>query len=135
MTSAGWKKQLEHAGVKFSDLPRYGRRIRLALEDAATVAATQGGVTQQTITKQLEPLAADASKMFTAYTDTAGTSVDYDWANPVTLVAVSNHTTGAVVDYPLLLCTDIGADDFNVNEEYLEARRNVSDLETDAPGL
>ena len=134
MTSAGWKKQLKHGGVKLSDLPRYGRRIRLALEDAATVAETRNSVTQQTITKQLEPLAGDASKMFTAYTDTAGTSVDYDWANPVTLVPVSNFSTGAIVDYPLLLCTDIGTDDFNVNEEYLEARRNVSDLETDAPG-
>ena len=134
MTSAGWKKQLKHGGVKMSDLPRYGRRIRLALEDAATVAETRNSVTQQTITKQLEPLNGDGSKVFTAYTDTAGTSVDYDWANPVTLVPVSNHTTGAIVDYPLLLCTDIGTDDFNVNEEYLEARRNVSDLETDAPG-
>ena len=134
MTSAGWKKQLKHGGVKLSDLPRYGRRIRLALEDAATVAETRNSVTQQTITKQLQPLAAGGAAVFTDYQDTAGTSVDYDWANPVTLVPVSNYSTGAIVDYPLLLCTDIGTDDFNVNEEYLQARRNVEDLETDAPG-
>lgn len=134
MTSAGWKKQLKHGGIKLSDLPRYGRRIRLALEAAATAAETRNSVTQQTITKQLEPKYADGNEVFDAYVDTAGTTVDYDWANPVTLVPVSNPVTGAIVDYPLILCTDIGSSDFNVNEEYLAARRNVADLETDAPG-
>lgn len=134
MTSKGWKKQLKSADVKLKDLPRYGRNLRLALEAAATTSETRNTVVQQTITKQLEPVNADGTAAFSAYDDTADTNIDYDFANPVTLVPVSNPSTGAIVDYPLILCTDIGTDDFNVIEEYLGARRNVEDLETDAPG-
>jgi len=134
MTVAGWKAQLKNADVKLRDLPRYGKNARLALEAAATTSETRNTVVQQVLDGHMQPVDASGSNLFTSYTDTAGTTIDYKFANPITQVPVANHTTGAVVDYPLILCTDVGSSDFNVIEEYLGARRNPTDLETDAPG-
>lgn len=135
--AAGWKTQLRHADVKLSDLPRYGRNARFALEaDATDVYTLTSGKTVQGLAKQFEPQDCSGADLFTSYTDTAGDAIVYTKANTVVTVPVPDPASGAVTDQPMVMISDgVTANQFEIIDEYLGSRRNVESLETDAPGI
>lgn len=135
--AAGWKTQLRHADVKISDLPRYGRNARFALEAAGTAVYTlTSGKTVQGIANQYEPVDCTGAPLFNSYTDTAGDAIVYTKANTVVTVPVPDPASGAVTDQPMVMISDgATANQFEIIDEYLGSRRNIESLETDAPGV
>jgi hypothetical protein len=135
--AAGWKTQLRHADVKISDLPRYGRNARFALEaDATDVYTLTSGKTVQGLAKNLSPQDCSGAELFNSYNDTAGDAITYSKANTIVTVPVPDATTGAVIDQPMVMIADgATADQFEIIPEFLGSRRNVETLETDAPGV
>ncbi len=130
MTSAGWKKQLKNSNVKMSELPTYGKRMRLAF-DRAALSTTSGKETQ--LDFHMFPLAADGSFIFSGYTDTSGDTIGYDEANEVTQVVIADPDPG---DEPVekrvtLANNGTHATAFDVVPAYIESRRNMSTEDAD----
>lgn len=147
-TTQGWHAQLRHAGVKLRDLPPYGKRPRFALE-AGSYVRNNAGLVGETIfeiaEKHLKPkLLPGGVSYFAPYTATDGDAITYraleppvvgsHAANMITQVTVTDGA-GTEANEPLVLvgATTI-ANEFNVIQEYLAARRGSPDVSIDTPG-
>ena len=134
MFAAGWKAQLKHAGIRLKDLPVYGRRPRVALEEAGAAAKTLGGKTFTELAKNYHPLTTeDGTTYFPGYTDTAGNTVTYDVANTIVEVAVTDPTGTATEEFACLMGSSMAAP-FQIVNQYNNSRRQPETLETEAPG-
>ena len=132
---AGWKAQLRHADVKLSDLPTYGRRPRFALNASSRATYTlTSGKSIEGLANNYSPQDCSGAELFNNYTDTAGDSISYKFANTVTTVAVDDGA-GNTTEQPMVMLADaVTPNMFEVIPEYLDSRRNMETLETEAPG-
>jgi hypothetical protein len=146
--SAGWKAQLKHAGVKLRDLSPMGRRARFGLsrhqitENERLVVGVPDPVFEISAIN-LQPLRAPGgSKYFSTYTSTDDKSVSYHSfpaptvddlaANQVTQVTVTDGA-GAESNLPMVMTGSVSGE-FNVLNEYMNARRQSPDVSIDTPG-
>lgn len=130
MTAAGWKKQLKNSNVKMSELPVYGKRMRLAF-DRAALSGVSGKESQ--LDMHMYPLDAAQASLFNGYTDTSGDTVTYSSANEVTQVVIADPDPG---DEPLEKRVTISnggthAAAFDVVPAYIAARRNMTTEDAD----
>jgi hypothetical protein len=147
-TTAGWKAQLRHAGVRLKDLPSYGRRPRFAMDTASVtrdITAITGeaiyGISGLHLGPRMSP---GGDNYFSPYTSTDGMSVKFRTldtpavgsvtCNMITQVTVTDGA-GTESQEPLVLTglyTVVG--EFNVISNYLQARRATPDVSIDTPG-
>ena len=100
-TSAGWKKQMRDAGIRQSDLSTYGRRLRLAFDDAAVDSDGKALHLLQPYNQASSTTDGNLTPVFTSYTDDAGTAVTYaDVASVTTLVIPSDAEGSAPMEMP-----------------------------------
>lgn len=133
MASKAWKAQLKNAGLKARDLPRYGKRLRTTLVGESldfTYSVSGRNIEALSPNLCLEPHDAAGADVFVDYVDTGGDTISYHDANPITRVAITDLSTGATTEQQMTLL-DVGADSFNIINEYFDSRRNVETLETD----
>jgi len=149
-TSAGWKAQLRHSGIKLRDLPTYGRRPRFGLSKFGiqqNTAAFSGETIFEISGIHLQPLQSPSgAKWFTDYEASDGTDVQYRGllipaagsvsANQITQVTVTAQ--GVVPEtssqMPLVLL-GTGATEFSVISEWMKSRRGVETFSEDTPGM
>jgi len=149
-TSAGWKAQLRHSGIKMRDLPTYGRRPRFALSRFGVVS-NQVAIADEEIFEisagHLQPLQGPGgSKWFTDYESSDGMDVSYRGlaaqalgslaANQVTQVTVTDQSTTpeTSAQKPLVLLGTT-APEFSVVSEWMKSRRGVETFSEDTPGM
>jgi hypothetical protein len=149
-TTAGWKAQLRHAGIKLRDLPPYGRRPRFALETGAVNKNTTGLAGEEIYEISSSHPKADLSpggnSFFQNYVATDGDTITYASLSPNAVPIAGSHaanmitqvtiTDGAGVEdnQPLVLSGAAVVNEFNVIFEYLQARRGTPDVSIDTPG-
>lgn len=146
-TSAGWKAQLRHGGVKLHDLSPYGRRARFALEGGSYYpdSTAVSGETIVTLSKaHMRPkMAPNGDNFFGNYTSTDGMAIYYKALDTPTAGSVSaNHITqvtvtdgaGTETNVPLVMSGVGISGEFNVIAEYMKARRQTPDVSIDTPG-
>jgi len=149
-TTAGWKAQLRHAGIKLRDLPPYGKRPRFSLETGAHTVNTTGLAGEEIFeisSSHPSPLLAPGGvSSFTEYTATDGDVIQYQSLSPNAVPVAGTHAAnmitqvtvtdgaGAEDNEPLVLVGAVVANQFNVIHEYLQARRGTPDVSIDTPG-
>ena len=135
MFAKGWKAQLKNAGIKLRDLPKYGRKPRVGYDASAVKAITLGGKTFTGLADEhMEPLMdASGTNWFIQYTDTAGNAVDYQQANTITEVAVTD-AAGVGSELAGVMLGTSTAGTFQIVNQYNLSRRVPETLETEAPG-
>jgi len=132
--SAAWKHQLKEAGIRMRDLSKYGRRLRIALDEGMSNSANGN---MQYVLDPKGALAAgddegDRVALFETYTTPDGTAVGYDSANEFTRVAIPDEA-GAGDSFEMNLALmghsdSVGANAyFGVVDEYLGSRGGVPD--------
>lgn len=129
----GWKKQLEHAGIKLSDLSPYGRRPRVALEEEGLNQATVHGKTIIQLANFLEPYRNDqygTALWFPGYNDAAGNAVAYEDANMLTDVAVDDAAGTPTFGESVMIC-GAAATEFRIVKQYNISRRNIPTTDTE----
>ena len=129
--SAAWKHQLKEAGIRMRDLSKYGRRLRLPLDEGMSASGT--GSMNATFAPQGSK-ASDGTviELFGEYTTPSDEAVNYDNANEFTRVAIPDEAgAGDSVEMNLALygySDAVGADNyFGVVDEYLSSRGGVTD--------
>jgi hypothetical protein len=146
-TTAGWKAQLRHAGVKLKDLPPYGRRPRFALETGSYVkngVAISGETIYEISSTHLSPMMKPGGDAFFGnYTATDGNAVYYKAlatpaagsfaANMLTQVTVTDGAGTETQNVLVMVGDDVGGE-FNVITNYMKARRQTPDVSIDTPG-
>lgn len=137
MLGSQFKKQLRENGIRISQLPTYGRELRLALQTGVGYTHGSGSdgfgtasLLNTGANKVYHALLPDGSEVFTDYTNTDGATVSYETANELTLISIPE--TAADGEPETVVCSLIGtsdhdANDFAVIPEYLGARRNAHD--------
>jgi len=149
-TSAGWKTQMRHAGIRSDDLPTYGKRARFALDRDGVVANTTfeaGELVFENSATHLQPkMTPGGSKWFPDYTASDGTVVSYRGlatpaagkiaANQVTQVTVTDQsvTPETSSQLPLVLLGTV-ASNFSVIDEWLNSRRSKESYSEETPGI
>jgi len=131
-TAVGWKAQMKHAGIKLRDLPTYARRFRCALEADAVNALPN----QQFLALHLCPDGADGTILFDPYISPDGGSVNYDNANDIVLLPISEDDPDEAYKACLLGATDAAGTTFGMVHEFLLSRRNMreeTDMTTEFP--
>ena len=131
-TAVGWKAQMKHAGIKLRDLPTYGRRFRCAFEAGAVNALAN----QQFLALHLCPDGADGTILFDQYLSPDGGAVNYDNANDIVLLPISEDDPDEAYKACLLGVTNAGATTFGMVHEFLLSRRNMreeTDMTTEFP--
>ena len=128
--SAAWKKQLKDAGIKLSDLSKYGRRLRIAFDSGMSLASTGG------LLDNFEPYGYNVSEnagepRMETYVTPAGTTVGYRTAAEFTRVTIPDEAGGDSVEMNLCLLGksgSVGANNyFGVLDQYLGSRGGVID--------
>ena len=128
--SAAWKHQLKEAGIRMKDLSKYGRRLRLPIDEGMSGAGTGA------MSNVLPPLGrktsdGNAVELFETYKTEAGDTVSYEGANEFTRIAVPDAAGGDSVEMNLALMgfsDAVGANNyFGVVDEYLGSRGGVPD--------
>jgi len=129
-TSAAWKKQLKDAGIKLSDLSKYGRRLRIALD--ADMSSSSNG----SLIDEFQPMGynvtegADEGRM-EPYTTPADSEVSYGLAGEFTRVTIPDEAGGDSVEMNLCLLGksgSVGANNyFSVIDQYLGSRGGIID--------
>jgi len=147
-TCAGWKAQLKHASIKLKDLPPYGRRARFALETDAYLKDVNALFPDHeiyTLSKlHLQPLMSPGGDpFFGIYTSTDNKTVRYQATNVgvagtlspnmITQVTVTDGAGTESQDVLVMVGDDV-AGEFNVINNYMEARRQTPDVSIDTPG-
>jgi len=128
--SAGWKHQLKEAGIRMKDLSKYGRRLRLPLDDG--MSASGDGSMYATF-PPLGMKTGDGAflELFADYKTPSGDTVSYEGANEFTRVAIPDADGGDSVEMNLALIgysDAVGANNyFGVVDEYLGSRGGVTD--------
>ena len=149
-TSAGWKAQMRHAGIRTKDLPTYGKRARYALDRDGVVANVVFDPPElifENSSTHLHPLQSPGGpKWFPDYTASDGTDVQYRGlatpaagsiaANQVTQVTVTDQsvTPETSSQMPLVLLGSI-ANNFSVIDEWLNSRRSKESYSEETPGV
>jgi len=149
-TSAGWKAQMRHAGIRTKDLPTYGKRARFALDRdgvVANVVFEAGELIFENSSIHLEPKQSPGGpKWFPAYTASDGTYVRFRGnavpaageisANQVTQVTVTDQsvTPETSSQMPLVLLGAVGGN-FSVIDEWLNSRRSQESYSEETPGI
>jgi len=149
-TSAGWKAQMRHAGIRTRDLPTYGKRPRFALDRFGVVANTvfqAGELVFENSSIHLQPKQSPGgAKWFPDYTASDGTTVSYRGlatpavtkiaANQVTQVTVTNQTVTPETSSQMpLVLMGTGATEFSVIDEWLNSRRSKESYSEETPGI
>ena len=128
--SAAWKHQLKEAGIRMRDLSKYGRRIRLALDDGMS-SSGDGSMVNVFPPEGRKSSDGTIVDLFEEYTTPAGDSVTYLMANEFTRIAVPDAAGGDSVEMNLALMgfSDAvsGNNYFGVVDEYLGSRGGVTD--------
>jgi len=149
-TSAGWKAQMRHAGIRTKDLPTYGKRARYALDRDAVTPNTvfeAGELIFENSSIHLEPkMDPGGNKWFPSYTASDGTRVRFKGlatplvgeiaANQVTQVTVTDQsvTPETSSQMPLVLLGTV-AGNFSVIDEWLNSRRSKESYSEETPGI
>ena len=131
-TAIGWKRQMKNAGIKLRDLPTYARRFRCAYE----LDAVATGVNNQHLANHLCPDGGDGSILFDPYLSPDGGSVDYDNANDIVLLPISEDDPDEAYKACLLGVTNTAGTTFGMAHEFLLSRRNMreeTDMTTEFP--
>lgn len=144
---AMYRKHLSNNGLRLSQLPKYGREMRLGLETgkgythgegsdgfaASATLATSG--TAYALPPRSGHVGGSGT-VFTSYTNTDGDSATFYNTNDLTLISVPETAADGepeTVVVSLLGTTDHGANDLALIPEYLGSRRNADDdVEVDA---
>lgn len=128
MTSAAWKAQLKHGGIKLSSLPSYGRRLRVGW-DRLGLNGTGAPVDEESwLNNQVHPLNGGNAEYTTGYTASDGTSVTFEQANEITQIVGADEVI-------LRVCIGTGSSTaaailtFGCWEEYLDYRRSSADVD------
>jgi hypothetical protein len=128
--SAAWKHQLKEAGIRMRDLSKYGRRIRLGLDEGMSTASS-GSMFNVFPPEGIKASDGSIVELFENYKTPAGDVVTYLNANEFTRIAVPDAAGGDSVEMNLAL---IGFSDavsgnnyFGVVDEYLGSRGGVTD--------
>jgi len=129
--SAAWKHQLKEAGIRARDISKYGRRIRIPLDEGMSA---HGDGTMYDIMTPIGISVSDASQndLFEAYKTPAGVTVTYEGANEFTRVAIPDEDgagDSSEMNLALLGYSDaVGANNyFGVVDEYLGSRGGITD--------
>lgn len=128
--SAAWKHQLKEAGIRMRDLSKYGRRLRLALDDGMSSSGT-GSMLNVFPPEGRKASDGTIVELFEQYTTPAGDAVTYLGANEFTRIAVPDADGGDSVEMNLALMgfsDSVGGNNyFGVVDEYLGSRGGVTD--------
>ncbi len=129
--SAAWKHQLKEAGIRMRDISKYGRRIRIPLDENMSAAGT-GSMSDVLTPIGLKVSDGGIVELFEDYKTPAGTTVTYGAANEFTRVAIPDELGGgdsAEMNLALLGFSDVvGANNyFGVVDEYLGSRGGITD--------
>ncbi len=129
--SAGWKHQLKEAGIRMRDLSKYGRRLRLPLDDGMSTSG-DGSMYATFEPKGVKVSDSNNVDLFEDYKTPAGDTVTYAGANEFTRIAIpdeENAGDSVEMNLALLGFSDaIGANNyFGVVDEYLGSRGGVPD--------
>ena len=131
-TAVGWKTQMKHAGINLRDLPTYARRFRCAFEASAVDTA----INAQHLAFHLCPDGADGTILFDPYTSPDGGTVNYDNANDIVLLPISEDDPDEAYKACLLGTTNGAGMTFGMVHEFLLSRRNMreeTDMTTEFP--
>ena len=129
--SAAWKKQLRDAGIKLKDLSKYGRRLRIPLDEGMS-AAGNGGMTDYFAPQAMNITdGAGEESWFETYVTPAGVNVTYAAAAEFTRFTIPDEAGGDSVEMNLKLLglseAVAGNAYFGVVDEYLGSRGGVID--------
>lgn len=128
--SAAWKHQLKEAGIRMRDLSKYGRRIRLALDEDMSTAAS-GSMVNVFPPEGRKASDGTTLDLFETYTTPAGDNVTYLNSNEFARIAVPDAAGGDSVEMNLALMgfsDAVSANNyFGVVDEYLGSRGGVTD--------
>ena len=149
-TSAGWKAQMRHAGIRTKDLPTYGKRARYALDRdgvVANIVFDPDELIFENSSIHLQPKQTPGGpKWFPDYEASDGTDVQYRGlatpaagsiaANQVTQVTVTDQsvTPETSSQMPLVLLGTV-ASNFSVIDEWLNSRRSKESYSEETPGV
>jgi hypothetical protein len=132
-TAVGWKEQMKNSNIRMSELPTYARRFRAAFN----FRSVDPGVDTQILKDHMCPDGCNTDRLFTPYYAPDSSTITYENANDVTLLALDDDALG---DYKAVLVgnTSSGAGGrfFGMIYEYLKSRRNMreeSDPTTEFP--
>ncbi len=129
--SAAWKHQLKEAGIRMRDLSKYGRRLRLPLDEGMSTSG-QGAMSATFAPQGVKASDGTTVDLFEQYTTPSGDAVTYEGANEFTRVAIPDEAgAGDSVEMNLALygfSDAVGANNyFGVVDEYLSSRGGVPD--------
>jgi len=129
--SAGWKHQLKEAGIRMRDLSKYGRRLRLPLDEGMSAHGT-GSMSATFAPRGIKASDGSMLDLFEDYTTPSGDVVSYDDANEFTRIAIPDEAgAGDSTEMNLALygfSDAVGANNyFGVVDEYLGSRGGVPD--------
>lgn len=131
---AMYAKQLRDNGLRRSQLPKYGRELRLALKTNAgyTHGAGADGYGQEAYlaSGNICPVDHAGDTVFASYTNSDGVSVTYSTGNELSTISIPEVTAAGepeVVVPSLIGTSDHDANDMAVISEYLGSRRNADD--------
>ena len=129
-----FKKQLRENGIRVSQLPKYGRELRLSLKTNAGYAHGEGndgfGQVAQPDSSTLRPVDSEGATLFADYTNSDGSTVSFGYGNELSTISVPETTASGepeVVVPSLVGTTDHDANHLAVIPEYLNGRRNAHD--------
>lgn len=146
MLGAMYKRQLRENNIRIGQLPKYGRELRLSLITNEGYAHSSGsdGFQEATLDdsgggKVFVPEDINGAGLFSAYTNTDGSSVTFFNSNDLTVLSIPLATADGEPKtvVPSLTGTSNHAENhLAVIPEYLSARRNAHDhveLDHDLP--
>ena len=133
MLGAMYSQQLSKNNIRRSQLPTYGREMRLALNTAAGYthgAGSDGFAGSATLASNLQPVNNGGTEFFADYTGSDGTTISYETANDLSLFSIPEATADGepeTVVPALIGTTNHDDNDLAVISEYLKSRRNQHD--------
>lgn len=129
-----FKKQLRDNSIRVSQLPKYGRELRLGLVTNGGYAqgsASDGfGQVAQPDSSTLRPVDSEGNTLFADYTNSDGSTVSFGYGNELSTISVPEMTADGepeVVVPTLTGTSDHGENHLAVIPEYLNGRRNAHD--------
>ena len=136
MTAAAWKTQLKNGGIKLSDLPAYGRRLRLGWNRDGLNATGAPLDEESWLNAQCYPLDAAGTRIQGSYTASDGETVTFEQFGEVTqIVGQTTDAAGEEDEVILRVCLATGTSTasntltFGCWDEYLDYRRSSPDVD------
>lgn len=131
---AMYAKQLRDNGLRRSQLPKYGRELRLSLKTNSDYVQGSGadgfGQEAYLASGNLNPLDHEGATLFASYSNSDGVSVSYSTGNELSTISVPEATADGepeVVVVSLVGTSDHGENHLALIPEYLSSRRNADD--------